>query len=287
MRPIVVSVGPLATAAANNICTTQTPATANGVLALNGSLATGTFVGTASITTNILTVTVSTSGVLSVGDRVSGAGVLDGTVVQATLTGTGGNGTYILNQSQTFSSGTVYGNRVATLDLARRVLFTTVSDESGKTITVTGTNIAGAAITETVTGPNATTGYTVQSFKTVTSIAASAAFTGAVTVGTNTIADSAWVRFDSYAPSNISIQCTVSGTVNYTVQTTLDDPNSSTNPVAPASVTWVSTSDASVVGATTTQQSNFLFSPLFARVLLNSGTGTVTATFLQSSNGPF
>jgi hypothetical protein len=95
-----------------------------------------------------------------------------------------------------------------------------------------------------------------------------------------------WVRFDDYAPSNISIQCTVTGTVNYTVQTTLDDPNSPTNPVATGSVTWVDSSDTAVVGATATKQSNFLFAPTYARVKLNSGTGSVTATFLQSSNGP-
>jgi hypothetical protein len=94
------------------------------------------------------------------------------------------------------------------------------------------------------------------------------------------------VRFDDFGPSNISIQCNVTGTVNYTVQTSLDDPNSATNPVAVASMTWVDSSDTAVVAATATKQSNFLFSPCFARVKLNSGSGSVTTTFLQSSNGP-
>lgn len=97
---------------------------------------------------------------------------------------------------------------------------------------------------------------------------------------------SSWVRFDDFAPSYISLQCNVTGTVNYTIQTTLDDPNDAVNPVAPASVTWVDSSDSAVVGATATKQSNFLFAPTFVRVKLNSGTGTVSATFLQSSNGP-
>lgn len=96
-----------------------------------------------------------------------------------------------------------------------------------------------------------------------------------------------WVRFDEYAPSNISIQCNVTGTVNYTVQSTLDDPNSPTNPVAVANVTWVNSSDSNVVSATATKQSNFLFAPIFARVLLSSGTGSVTTTFVQDSNGPY
>lgn len=97
---------------------------------------------------------------------------------------------------------------------------------------------------------------------------------------------SAWVRFDDFAPANISIQCNVTGTVDYSVQTTLDDPNSATNPVATGSVTWISSSDTNVVNATTSMQSNFAFAPTFARILLNSGSGSVTATFLQSSNGP-
>jgi hypothetical protein len=96
-----------------------------------------------------------------------------------------------------------------------------------------------------------------------------------------------WVRFDDWAPSNISIQCNVTGTVSYTVQSTLDDPNSPTNPVAVANVTWVNSSDSNVVNAVATKQSNFLFAPIFARVVLNSGSGSVAATFVQDSNGPY
>lgn len=94
------------------------------------------------------------------------------------------------------------------------------------------------------------------------------------------------VRFDDFAPSNISVQCVVTGTVNYTIETTLDDPDDPQSPVAVGSMTWLETSDTSAVNATTSIQSNFLFAPKFVRVKLNSGTGSVRATFLQSSNGP-
>ena len=97
---------------------------------------------------------------------------------------------------------------------------------------------------------------------------------------------SSLVRFDDFAPSNISIQCTVTGTVNYTVQSSLDDPNDPFNPVAVGSMTWVDSSDTNVVGATATKQSNFLFAPKFARIKLASGSGSVVATFLQSSAVP-
>jgi hypothetical protein len=69
--------------------------------------------------------------------------------------------------------------------------------------------------------------------------------------------------------------------VNYTLQVSNDDPNSATNPVLPSAMTWIPTNDPNVVGATTSQQSNFFFSPTFAQVLLNSGTGSLQATFIQ------
>jgi hypothetical protein len=287
MRPVVVSVGPLVTAAANNISTSQTPAVANGQLILNGALATSSFVGTGSISGTTLTITAVSSGVVSLGQAISGAGVLNGATVIGNLTGTGGAGTYLLSTSQTLSATTIYGNAVATLDTARRVLFTTVSDESAKTIYITGTNWAGDTISESLTGPAATTGYTALDYKTVTKIYVSAAFTGAVTVGTNTIASSPWVRMDEYALAQSAMQATVSGTVNYTVQTSMDDTNSPTNPVLPASVTWVSSTDTNVVGATATKSTTFTATPLFIRVLLNSGSGSVTATVAQAGVAPY
>lgn len=214
MRPVTVSVGPLAAASANNIALSQTPAGA-GAMTLNGSLVT--------------------------------AGI-------------------------------------ATLDNPRRVLITT-ADTTTK-FTITGTTPTGAVLTETFLVTGGAT-YSQLDYKTVTSITVNQGTTAAVTVGTNGIASTPWVRFDDYAPAPVSIQCTVSGTVNYTVQQTMDDPNSATNPVVPSAVTWVATSDTAAVGATGTVQTNYGYVPVFARVLLNSGTGTVTATFLQSGVAPY
>jgi hypothetical protein len=93
-------------------------------------------------------------------------------------------------------------------------------------------------------------------------------------------------RLDDFAPSNTSIQVNVVGTVTYTVETTLDDPNNLANPVLPANMVWIPSSDVNVVGATTNQQSNLLFAPAFVRVSITAGTGSITAYLLQSSNGP-
>jgi hypothetical protein len=215
MQPITVTAGPLATASANAICLSQTPAA--GALTLNGALV------------------------------VSG---------------------------------------VAVMDNPRRVLITTAGNESAKTFTIVGTNYANAPISEVITGPNATTAQSVLDYKLVTSITISAAAVGALTVGTSTVGGSKWVVFDAFAPSMISLQCNVTGTVNYTVQATMNDPYDPFTPVAPANVVWINSSDSAVVAATTSQQSNFLFSPAYVRILLSSGSGSVAATFLQSSNGP-
>jgi len=64
---------------------------------------------TGSMATTTLTVTAVTSGTLYVGQTVRGAGVTTNTIITALGTGTGGAGTYTINNSQTFSSGTLYG----------------------------------------------------------------------------------------------------------------------------------------------------------------------------------
>lgn len=182
--------------------------------------------------------------------------------------------------------GALVTGGVAYLGDPRRVLVTTAGNDTGKTMTITGTDANGNVQVDTVSLPNNSTVYTSLDFLTVTGITISATAAGAIIIGTNGIGGSRWVRFNDFAPSNISIQCDVTGTVNYTVQSTLDDPNDPFNPTPAEDVIWVNSSDAAVVSSASTQQSNFLFTPKYARVLINSGSGTVVATFLQSSNGP-
>ena len=183
-------------------------------------------------------------------------------------------------------NGALVSGGVANLGDPRRVLVTTAGNEVGTSMTITGTDANGNVQVDTVALPNASTVFTALDFLTVTGITISANANNALIIGTNGIGGSRWVRLNDFAPSNISIQCNVSGTVSYTVQSTLDDPNDPFDPVTPENVVWVDSSDAAVVGAGGTQQSNFLFTPKYARILINSGSGTVTATFLQSSNGP-
>ena len=64
---------------------------------------------TGSIATTTLTVTAVTSGTLALGMTIQGAGVTANTIITAYGTGSGGAGTYTVNNSQTISSTTLYG----------------------------------------------------------------------------------------------------------------------------------------------------------------------------------
>lgn len=188
-------------------------------------------------------------------------------------------------------NGSAVVSGVAVLDHARRVLITTT--DTTHTFTITGTSPTGTLVTEVV--QNAGTSVASQlDYLTVTSVVINGAATGAVTVGTNGVASSPWIRLDEWGRPEVAIQCDVSGTVNYTVQASLDDPNSPTNPVLPSAMTWVNSPDASAVGATGAIQTSYggyaayvALTPLWVRVTLNSGTGTVTATVMQLGVAPY
>jgi hypothetical protein len=63
---------------------------------------------TASMATTTMTVTAVTSGTLYVGQTIQGSGVATQTIITALGTGSGGVGTYTINNSQTVASRTMY-----------------------------------------------------------------------------------------------------------------------------------------------------------------------------------
>ena len=301
MRPVTVTVGPLAAASANNICTSQS-VTAGKTFVISSTLASNSFVGTGSIANNVLTITAVTSGVLNGyappnGTLLSGAGVQGGTYVLGPILTTPGvnfntTGTYVVTVSQSATSTTIYGNAVATLDTPRRLLFTPIGNESANTFTITGTDGNGAPIIEVLAGANATAFYSAMDYKTVTQIVPTNTTAGAITVGTTTIASSNWVRFDEYSTFPTAMQITVTGTVNYTVQQTLQDSNNpfnmwNTPGLMPYQLTWINSADPAVVASSVSAQSSYTYAPIFAKVTLNSGTGSVSAVFSQNSSSSF
>ena len=72
----------------------------------------------------------------------------------------------------------------ATLDVDRRITIYSDGDESGLTFTATGTDEAGDAVSEEITGPNATTVTGDDEFFVITQIAVDGAGTGNIEVGT-------------------------------------------------------------------------------------------------------
>jgi hypothetical protein len=80
---------------------------------------------------------------------------------------------------------------------------------------------------------------------------------------------------DTYInPFNVGFGVVVTGTVNYTVQHTFD------NPQTVASPTWFS--HPTVAAATTSQDGNYAFPVAAIKVLVNSGAGTATMTVIQA-----
>jgi hypothetical protein len=342
-RPVVVTVGPLATADADGVGLSQTAAGAQN-LVINGALAAGTFDadsicasqtpgGAGALTIDGALAT--TAGVAGAGGSAGAVAALvrfptpvrvyitcagnnsgrtftvtgtlqgvgtfgPGVVVAETVTGANANTVATTALFSTVTSVTISGastgavtvghSGVATMDMARRVIITSGGDDTGITFALAGTDWAGNLISETVTGVSGAAASSVLDYLTVTGVQTSGAAAGTLQIGTNGVAGSPWVRFDDYgANSQVSIQCSVSGTANATVQQTMEDSNLVTNqgptPTyqwSRSAVNWVNHPESSLVGLTTTVQGNYAYAPIFARVVLNSGTGTVTSTFRQA-----
>ena len=158
---------------------------------------------------------------------------------------------------------------------AQRILFTPAGAEAtnGTIWTITGLDWNGNQVTETVNGVNnPATAQSVYDYSVVLSIYVNGAMAGNVTVGTNGVASSRPIFFDMWAPGTVALQTDVTGTINYTVQQTLDDPNK----VGYANVNWINSQDTNLVGATSGFQSNYSFAPICCRVLVNSGSGSVS-----------
>lgn len=106
-----------------------------------------------------------------------------------------------------------------------------------------------------------------------------------VTVGPSAVSATRYgvFRMDEWALPSIAVQCKVSGTVNYSIQSSLDDPNDPVNPVASVSaMSWVNDSNA----ITASTLISYSFIPKYICLLLNSGSGTVTMTVMQAGPTP-
>lgn len=316
--------GAASTAVANNICLSQSGTAATALL-LNGVLCRAQFAGptfptqpvvayipdllanvNSASTTNLwspstgqpiyITSAGNDSGITFAVVGISTDGF--GQVIKETMAGTnasvvGSQYRYrtvlsIMPSGNTASTVTVGTTGFALLDTARRVLFTSSGTDTGVTITLTGRDWAGLPISETLLGGSSGVAvYSVLDYLGVTAIKLSGATAGTMSVGTNGVASSPWINTDTWAGGTCAIQCTVSGTANYTVQTTNDDPNSYGNPIARASVNWDAT-NGGLIAQTTSGSYAFPAVPAWLRVLMNSQTnpGFVRMTAVQHLSVP-
>jgi hypothetical protein len=84
------------------------------------------------------------------------------------------------------------------------------------------------------------------------------------------------IIMDYFGKPEVSLQVVVSGTVNWTIQQTLDDPNNG------GTVTWFPHPDTNLVSQTVNRQGNYAYIPVSVRLLLNSGSGSATLTVVQT-----
>lgn len=214
-RLIQITVGPLATAVANNIGLSQTPLAA-GNLTLNGALVVG---------------------------------------------------------------------GVAVLDQPRRVIITSAGNDSGVTFTAYGTDWSGQPIQASVAGAAIGVADFGVSFATVRRITTSAATAAAITVGTNGVADSRPVFLDQFGYAPVLVHAIVTGTVNYTMKTSQDDPNGILGfgvPTPIANIGWLN--DATLAASAVSGQVSLAAAPHMIQFTLNSGTGSVRATITQHAS---
>lgn len=98
---------------------------------------------------------------------------------------------------------------------------------------------------------------------------------------------SPFVRMDTWANAQSIIQVNVTGTATYTVETSMDDPNSPTDPVAVGSMVWLNCADTAVVNKTASAQGVLVATPIFVRLKQTAGNGSCTMTIAQFGNATY
>lgn len=121
-------------------------------------------------------------------------------------------------------NGALASGGVATIPQPAHVTIASAGNDSARTFTVTGTDRYGNAITESITGPNATTVTGTKNFATVTQVAIDAAAAGAITVGNAASLESQWIVWDSNLPQHSGqVDLSASASMTWELQRTNAD----------------------------------------------------------------
>lgn len=188
----------------------------------------------------------------------------------ALLQTTAGAGNFTLD-------GALVSGGVATIPVASQVTLTSAGNISGVNFTITGTDTRGQTVTEVLAGPNANTVTSVYTYATVTSIAVNGAVGTNTSVGNAQSGASPVIPLDLYLPFGSTTSVKVTGTVNYTVQVSNDDPYVADQ----TTMVWSSHPTAALVGATASQIGTTANAYRAIRLVTNSGGGTAAITVSQ------
>ena len=107
-------------------------------------------------------------------------------------------------------------------DYARRIGILSAGNDSGITFTIVGVDANGNALTEIVTGANASTAESTGYFKSVTSITASGASAGNVTIGTVDEISTQTIPLNWRSENGATVAIDVTGTISYTLEETFE-----------------------------------------------------------------
>jgi hypothetical protein len=155
------------------------------------------------------------------------------------------------------------------------------SDISNRTFVVTGKDVDGKSVTETITGPNNTTVNGSTYFSYISGITISGAAAGAITIGFAGEASSPTFTVNyKYKNFKASVGGVVTGTITYTVQHTLDQVFASD--WYASSGKWLDHDDTNLVGASTDKDGNYAYPPAAVRCKIPTVTdgGTVKFTVI-------
>jgi hypothetical protein len=177
-------------------------------------------------------------------------------------------------------TATIDAATAANSAIGRRVVIAYTGTDTS--FAIVGTNLTGNVITDTAVGSGGSAVSNLD-FVTVTSITPVGGGLTALTAGTDGIGASPWTTWNwrGYPPFALGMAVElVSGSVNFTVQHTYDDPNSPPNGIYPLAF-----NDPVINGASATVEGNFTTPIVATRLLINSGTGEVRARFVQAGAG--
>lgn len=183
-------------------------------------------------------------------------------------------------------NGALASGGVATLGAQQFITIDCAGADAGRTFTIVGTGQTGQIVTFTMAGSNASQTVSTVGLKTVTRISVDAATAGAVTVGVNGTGRSYPVIMDYFAnPTTVSIYVVVTGTIDFTVQDSPNDPQNNTG--GPDTWTWFDSDDAALVTTATNAKGNYAFPPHAIAILINSSAGgSVKVTITQATTTP-